>query len=82
MPLNCWSEARKIKGNAVVASHFHMDHRLSEAPTRETNAAGYLIQMREGTPQSEPGGEGEEKGEVYQNATTSFRRRPFPHPVA
>lgn len=39
-----------------------MDHRLSEAPTRETNVAGYLIQMREGTPQSEPAGEGEEKG--------------------
>lgn len=63
MPLNCWSEARKIKGNAVVAFHFHMDHRLSEAPTRESNAAGYLIQMREGTPQSGPGGESEERGE-------------------
>jgi len=36
---------RKVKGNAVVAFHFHADCLFGEGPTRETNAAGYLIQM-------------------------------------
>ncbi|KAF9650175.1 hypothetical protein BDM02DRAFT_1472273 [Thelephora ganbajun] len=52
----------KVKGNAVVAFHLHTDHFFEEAPTRETNATGYLIQVYKGTPQSEPGGESEKKG--------------------
>jgi len=35
----------KIKGNAVVAFHFRADYLFGDGPTRETNAAGYLIQM-------------------------------------
>jgi len=71
--LNCSRETYKVRNNAVVAFHLQMDHLFSEAPTREKNAAGYLIRFHEGTPQSEPGGESERGVDVYQN-TSTYRR--------
>jgi hypothetical protein len=59
-PLN-WSNA-KVKGNAVVAFHPHSDYLFREASTRETNEAGYLMRMCEGTPQSETGCQSEKWG--------------------
>ena len=53
-----------------------MDRLFGEAPTRETNAAGYLIRIRENTPQSEPGGETGKRGGIYQNMSTNSGHRP------
>lgn len=39
----------KVEGNAVVAFHPDSDHLSREAPTRETNAAGYLMRTCEAT---------------------------------
>jgi len=81
--LDCSSKPHKVKGNAVVAFKFHMDRLFGEASTRKTNAAGYLIQIRESTPQLEPGGETEEKkGGVYQNTSTGSGHRPSLRMVA
>ena len=51
----------------MVAFRFHTDRLFGEAPTRETNAAGYLIQIREGTPQIEPGGETGKRGDIPEH---------------
>ena len=51
----------------MVAFRFHMDRLFGEAPTRETNAAGYLIRIHESTPQSEPGSETGKKGDLQEH---------------
>ena len=51
----------------MVAFKFHMDRLFGEASTRKTNAAGYLIRIRESTPQLEPGGETEKKGDIPEH---------------
>ena len=77
--LNCSSKAHGVGGNAVVAFKFHMDRLFGEASTRKTNAAGYLIRIRESTPQLEPGGKTEKKGGYTR---TRVRVLVIDHPCA
>lgn len=65
----------KVVGNAVVAFHLRSDYLFGEAPSRETNAAGYLMRMCEDTLQSNTGQRGKKRGE-YIRTRVPFVDRP------